>query len=400
MSVKFPSGVKRIALILRASGYEAYAVGGCVRDSVMGKQPSDFDMTTSASPEEMLAVFDASDIRTIPTGIKHGTLTVRIEGESFEVTSFRVDGEYTDFRRPDSVTFTRSLEEDLKRRDFTVNAMAADPLCEDGGIVDLFGGQEDIKNRVIRAVGDPETRFTEDALRILRAVRFATRLDFEIERKTLDAARVLSWRLSAVSAERRSEELKKILLSPNADRGVRLILDTGIAKYINEGIGEPCVPLASLPNDIAPRLAALFFNSSAADISNMKLSRELTGAVKLLCNEEEYSSALAFSDGEGARARMMIARYGELASSASLLRGDGALAYAVGEERLNSPVTKLSELKVGGGELLALGITPRNIGKIMDRLMLDVIREPETNTKERLTESAMLINERIKDGSL
>ncbi len=400
MSIKFPFGVKRIAELLKSGGFDAYAVGGCVRDSVMGKLPSDFDMTTSASPEEMQKLFDSAGIHTIPTGIKHGTLTVRIDKESFEVTAFRVDGEYSDSRRPDSVTFTRSLEEDLKRRDFTVNAMAADPLCEDGGIVDLFGGQKDIKDRVIRAVGDPETRFFEDALRILRAVRFATVLDFEIEKNTLDAAKKLSPRLSAVSAERKSEELKKILLSPHADRGVSLLFDADIAKYIYEKLTSPCVLLSTLPVNFATRLSALLFNSGSTDVSGMKLSGEITKTVKLLCDKEIYSSALSFSEDIRVRARMMISKYQEYASSACLLRGDKELALKIDEERKSSPATKQRELDISGGELLSLGIEPKRIGDIMNSLLLEVIRDTEINKKEQLIRAALLLNERGKNGTV
>ncbi len=390
MSIKFPFGVKRIAEILKCGGFEAYAVGGCVRDSIMGKQPSDFDMTSSASPEEMQELFDSAGIHTIPTGIRHGTLTVRINGESFEVTTFRIDGEYSDSRHPDSIRFTRSLAEDLKRRDFTVNSMAADPLCDTDSVTDPFGGRDDIENRIIRAVGDPELRFTEDALRILRAVRFATVLDFEIEKNTLDAAKRLSWRLSAVSAERKSEELRKILLSPHADRGISLLFEVDIAKYIHERLSPPSVPLSTLPQDFASRLSALLFNGGSTDISGMKLSGEITKAVRLLCDEDIYSSAISFSEDISARARMMISKYQTYASTACLLRGDKELALKIDEERKNSPATKLSELDINGGELLSLGIEPRSIGEIMNSLLLKVLMNPEINKKEKLKDIVRL----------
>ena len=214
MSVKYPENVIKIAKILAASGHKAYAVGGCMRDSLMGRTPYDWDMTTDASPDRMLEIFNRAGMRTIPTGLKHGTVTVLIDGKGYECTTFRIDGSYTDSRHPDSVTFTSDVRDDLRRRDFTVNAMAGDVLdnSTDGAIVDIFGGKDDIKNKVIRCVGDAGERFSEDALRILRAVRFATVLDFEIDEKTYIAASRLCEGLASISAERKKTELEKILL--------------------------------------------------------------------------------------------------------------------------------------------------------------------------------------------
>jgi tRNA nucleotidyltransferase (CCA-adding enzyme) len=210
MPIIYPVNVKAIASILKNAGFSCYAVGGCVRDSIMGRKPNDWDVATSARPEEMLSVFNAAGVRTIPTGLKHGTVTLLIDGETYECTSFRIDGSYTDARHPDAVTFTEDISEDLRRRDFTVNAMAGDPLCEGGDdVIDLFGGRNDIASRLIRCVGDAETRFSEDVLRILRAVRFATVLDFDIEENTKNAAIKLRDTLAAVSIERRVVELKK-----------------------------------------------------------------------------------------------------------------------------------------------------------------------------------------------
>ena len=180
---------------LESAGFEAYAVGGCVRDTLMGRIPSDWDMCTSASPDQMKRVF--SDMHVVETGLRHGTLTVVLDHVPYEITSFRLEGAYTDHRRPDSVTFVTDLREDLSRRDFTVNAMAAGM---DGSVIDMFGGQDDISSRLIRCVGDPEERFREDALRVLRALRFASVLDFDIEEETAEAALKLAPTLSMVSA--------------------------------------------------------------------------------------------------------------------------------------------------------------------------------------------------------
>lgn len=222
MNVTIPSKVERILHILEENGYEAYAVGGCVRDSILGRTPDDWDITTSAKPEQVKALFH----RTVDTGLQHGTVTVLMEKEGFEVTTYRVDGEYEDGRHPREVIFTASLEEDLKRRDFTINAMAYNPS---GGIVDLFCGMEDLRNGIIRCVGDPIERFTEDALRILRAVRFSAQLGFCIEEETRNALKALAPNLKHVSAERIQVELLKLLVSPHPER-LRVAYEAGITR--------------------------------------------------------------------------------------------------------------------------------------------------------------------------
>lgn len=206
-----PDEVKFIISELEKAGFEAFAVGGCVRDSLLGKNPGDYDIATSALPEETKAVF--KDERIIETGIRHGTVTVLRNGKPFEITTFRIDAEYEDNRHPSKVSFTPSLKEDLARRDFTINALAYN---EKNGIIDLFGGIPDLEHGIIRSVGDPEKRFSEDALRIMRALRFASVLGFEIEEKTAKAASELRFLLGKISAERLSAELSKLLCGKNA----------------------------------------------------------------------------------------------------------------------------------------------------------------------------------------
>ncbi len=222
MKLQIPSHVEVIIRTLEKNGHEAYVVGGCVRDLLLGRNPDDWDITTSARPEQVKALFR----RTVDTGLKHGTVTVLMDKESYEVTTYRIDGEYEDGRHPRDVTFTSSLEEDLKRRDFTINAMAYNPSA---GLVDLFQGCQDMAEKRIRCVGDPAERFTEDALRIMRAVRFSAQLGFEIEEKTREALRVMSPNLRHVSAERIRTELVKLLLSPNPDF-LREAYETGITR--------------------------------------------------------------------------------------------------------------------------------------------------------------------------
>ena len=206
IKINLPEKVHTIITTLQQNGYEAYAVGGCVRDSILGRKPGDWDITTSAMPEETKALFE----KTFDTGIEHGTVTVLLDKEGFEVTTYRIDGKYEDSRHPKEVTFTRSLKEDLLRRDFTINAMAYN---ETDGLVDIFGGIEDLEKKVIRCVGDAKARFSEDALRILRGVRFAAQLGFEIEEDTRKGMSELAPTLKNISAERIQVELVKMLVS-------------------------------------------------------------------------------------------------------------------------------------------------------------------------------------------
>lgn len=224
MNFRIPQKVNIIIEELMQHGYEAYVVGGCVRDMVLGRDPEDWDITTSATPQEVKRIFR----RTVDTGIIHGTVTVLMDKDHYEVTTYRLDGEYEDNRHPKEVSFTSSLTEDLKRRDFTINAMA---FNEKEGFIDLFGGMEDIQKKLIRCVGSAEERFSEDALRILRAVRFSAQLGFSIEEKTLEAARAKAANLNSISAERIRVELTKLLLSNHPDRLLDLY-KTGITKVV------------------------------------------------------------------------------------------------------------------------------------------------------------------------
>ena len=224
MHIILPDKVRLIIQKLTDEGFEAYAVGGCIRDCLLGKKPNDWDITTSATPLQVKSLFR----RTIDTGIQHGTVTVMLGNEGYEVTTYRIDGVYEDSRHPKEVTFTASLEEDLKRRDFTINAMAYN---DDVGVVDLFGGLDDLDRGMIRAVGDPYDRFSEDALRMLRAVRFAAQLDYDIDVKTLEAIKTLAMNLTKISAERIRTELQKLLVSKHPEKIITLY-ETGVSGVI------------------------------------------------------------------------------------------------------------------------------------------------------------------------
>lgn len=237
MKIQLPPQVEKAIEILTRAGFEAYIVGGCVRDSIMGKKPFDWDITTSARPEEIKRAF--TNYKCIETGIKHGTVTVHIDHMPIEVTAYRIDGEYTDSRHPDSVRFTRNLKEDLARRDFTMNALAYNPA---NGPVDCFEGLEDIKHRRIRCVGNPDLRFQEDGLRILRALRFSSVLGFEIERETSESIRRNCGRLRLISAERIQTEFTKLICGCGAEeilRNFRIVIEQFLPEI---------EPLATLQN--------------------------------------------------------------------------------------------------------------------------------------------------------
>lgn len=270
-----PAPVLQCLNTLRRNGYAAHPVGGCVRDLLLSRTPGDWDIATDAPPEAVVALFE----KTVPTGLKHGTVTVLLDAQSMEVTTFRADVGYSDGRHPDAVVFGQSLEHDLARRDFTVNAMA---LAEDGGIIDLFGGQADLAAKRIRAVGDPRVRFSEDALRMFRAIRFAAQLDFTLEAATLAAVSALSSRAQYVSGERIKVEVEKTLLSPRPQLAA-LFLSTGLLS-----VPAPSAP-AWTPEALRPAFAGVppeaglrwraFCRATGFDVTSLPTERRLRAAV-------------------------------------------------------------------------------------------------------------------------
>lgn len=218
---RLPEDVRTLLQVLHDHGFEAYVVGGCVRDSLLSLEPHDWDITTNALPEETIKLFEFLNLQVIKTGLKHGTVAVFMNGETYEITTYRVDGNYTDLRHPDTVKFVSSLEEDLKRRDFTINAMAYN---EEEGLIDLFGGQKDLNDRIIRCVGSPYDRFNEDPLRMLRAIRFGANLNFILDKKINDAIRRQEKLILSISKERITSEFEKMLVSNNKN-ALRYYLD-------------------------------------------------------------------------------------------------------------------------------------------------------------------------------
>ena len=362
MDFSIPEGCLAVMERLAACGYPSYLVGGCVRDLCRGVEPHDYDLTTSASPDEMKTVF--AGFRVIGTGIAHGTLTVLSDGAPYEVTTYRIDGDYSDGRHPDAVIFTSSLELDLARRDFTVNAMAYSPA---EGLIDPFGGQADLDAKIIRAVGGPERRFSEDSLRILRALRFSSTLGFAIEPATAAALRDLAPTVSRVSPERIREELLK-LLSGGSSEGVLLTYRDALVAAVPAlaPIGESWNASARAASNLSPDpvLALAALGRSLGEDGVAALFRTLKTDRR---SEKRASLAVgAYSDGlptDLAAAATFLIQYGaDTARDAILLAG------AYGDENAEAakqaidaffktgrPIT-LAELAVRGGDLTAIGI--------------------------------------------
>ncbi len=390
--MNYPKYIAEIISRLESAGEEAYVVGGCVRDSLLGIKANDFDIATSSLPEKTIALF--SDKRVIETGLKHGTVTVITCGESVEITTFRVDGSYTDSRHPDSVHFTRRIEEDLSRRDFTVNAMA---FSEKRGLVDVFGGRDDINARVIRAVRDPSLRFEEDALRIMRAFRFSAQLGFSIEENTLRGAIDKREGLSHIARERICSEFIKLLCARAPKDAVLQMMECDILKYVTNDI-TPQIPaldaLCEMPAVDIARLGLFFSGSAEEDI------RRILNSLK--CSGKQITGILAVARGSlmcvdsPVAATSLIAAVGDYApyaARASYLLGNSP-ENAEALVAANRAPSKISELAIGGRELMALGAYGAEIGRILNALLSMAMKDPEINQKEKLTEKAKgLINE-------
>lgn len=429
-----PKKVTYIIAEIEKAGFEAFAVGGCVRDTILDREPDDWDITTSAKPEEIKRIFPI----TIDTGIAHGTVTVLIEKEGFEVTTYRIDGEYEDSRHPKEVQFTSSLVEDLKRRDFTINAMAYN---EKTGIVDEFGGIEDLKNKTIRCVGNPTERFTEDALRIMRAVRFAAQLGYEIDPQTREAMQQLAPNLQNISAERIHVELNKLLVSKNPDY-IRQAYELGITKEILPefdaamktaqnhphhcySVGEHILHgLENVEANRVLRFAILFHDLGkvntkttdedgfdhfyghagvSAEMAN-QICRRLrfdndsrTRIVKLVkyhdikieLTEKAVRRAIHLM-GEELFPLLLQMKRADMMAKSSLQRTENLERLEQIEAIYFDIISRqqclsLKSLAVTGSDLLAAGVTPgKEIGETLNRLLELVLDDPDKNTKEYL----------------
>ncbi|MFB0919637.1 MAG: CCA tRNA nucleotidyltransferase [Oscillospiraceae bacterium] len=384
-SVKAPKYVISVMERLTCRGFEAYMVGGCVRDLIMGRRPCDWDVCTSALPLEVMALFPHSR----PTGLKHGTVTVISHGSPVEVTTFRSDGEYKDHRRPESVLFIGDLKSDLERRDFTINALAL-PLT--GAIRDCFGGKKDIENRLIRCVGEPERRFEEDALRMLRAFRFSAVLGFEIEPDTLAAIRKKSHLSRELARERVRVELEKILLSDSPEV-ISDIIGYGLLRCITEKASAD-IDLSSLkrlPKNRALRwagLCALLLRSDEIDDPEKFLtSLRLDSATLQNCSKACALVSEVLPKDEISWKKLLAANGTETVKCASAA---AEVLYGKGYVKLLRSVLRggdcysLRQLAVSGDELLELGFRGTELGNALSRLLDYVIEHPSDNNKELL----------------
>ena len=406
--ISVPSYLTPLLALFASRGEHAYPVGGCVRDTLMGIPPHDWDVAVTTHPHDTMAICHDAGYRTVPTGLKHGTVTILVpfsgdpadrDGpyEMIECTTCRTEGGYTDGRHPDAVAFTGLIEDDLSRRDFTVNAMAFTQTDGELAILDLFGGQKDLKNKVIRAVGDPDTRFTEDALRLMRGVRFAVKLGFTIEENTYAAICRRAEGLARISRERISEEFQKILTSPEPERGIQLLTDTGLLPYVLPrgispmGIGN----LSSLPADFTIRMACLLWEMDYDGVQENLAGLRLPNAVRkdILAIACSYIRTLR---PDALCARQWRHALGENALPALAVRaarGDTAaedLAELVKLSIEKSEPVRIADLDVNGTDLIALGFKP---GRLLQDILCDLLEvvweNPAKNTREELIKEAL-----------
>ena len=440
VKIKMPGKVNKIISVLQDAGFEAYAVGGCIRDSLLGRTPNDWDITTSAKPMEVKALFS----HTIDTGIQHGTVTILLDREGFEVTTYRIDGEYEDGRHPKEVSFTGSLEEDLKRRDFTINALAYN---ETAGLIDIFEGQKDLKDGIIRCVGNAEERFTEDALRMLRAIRFSAQLGYRIEENTLAAIHKLAGNLEKISAERIQTELLKLIVSPHPDY-LRTAYECGVTKvFFPEfdlametpqnhphhcyNVGEHILhSLLEIPADKVLRLTMLLHDiakpqcltvdekgithfhgheemgaeMSRVILRRLRMDNDTTDKVCRLVRFHDYGNGVAPDRrivrravnkiGEDLFADFLLVKKADLLAQSMYLREEklsnlAAWDACYREIREAEECVSLRTLAVNGKDLIAAGLQPgRELGDILKQLLDEVLENPEKNEKDYLISRA------------
>ncbi len=434
MKIKLPENAKIILDTMHEAGYEAYVVGGCVRDAILGREPGDWDITTNAVPQDIKRLFK----RTIDTGIEHGTVTVMFGKEGYEVTTYRIDGKYEDSRHPSEVTFTKNLTEDMKRRDFTINAMAYNV---EEGLIDRFGGVEDLQNRLIRCVGNPMERFSEDALRIMRAIRFSAQLDYEIEEETSKAIKELAPTLEKISAERIQVELVKLLLSDHPDR-IRMAYELGVTKVILPELDacmetDQCNPhhaytvgehtIQTLMNIRADRVLRLtmLMHDMAKPVTmtvdeegvghfkghpevGAEMAREIFKRLKFdrdtmdkVCNLIKYHDERFPATPKCVRHAMnrvgvenfpllLEVRIADTLSQSDYFR-DEKLELIEETRQIYERILEekncvtLKDLEVNGRDLIERGVAPgKKLGDILNAMLEDVLDYPEHNTKDYL----------------
>ncbi len=438
MRLKLPPKVQYIIEKLNGAGFEAYAVGGCVRDSILGRQPDDWDITTSAKPLQVKELF----ARTVDTGLQHGTVTVLLDKDSYEVTTYRIDGEYLDGRHPRQVEFTSRLEEDLQRRDFTINAMA---YSRETGLVDCFQGMKDMQLHRVRCVGEPRERFSEDALRILRAVRFAAQLGFGIEERTREAIRQLAPTLEKISAERIRVELNKLLISPRPQL-LREAWELGITAVVLPEFDRAMDTPQNVPEhfctvgehtlralELVEAAPVLRWTMLLHDLAKPQVRTTGLGGIDYFPHHQEKGEQLAVEvlrrlrfDNETVRRVRLLVRWHDVILEPQAeavrravsqlgrelfplylqvrradilaqrpLRRQEKLSELARVEELFAQILErgdclaVKELAVNGKDLMALGLKPGpGLGETLERLLDLVLEDPQRNTREYLLKTA------------
>lgn len=380
---------ERILYKLNEKGYEAYVVGGCVRDMILGRTPGDWDITTSAKPEETKACFS----HTYDTGIKHGTITVLMGNDSYEITTYRIEGEYTDCRHPDEVIFTRDIHEDLLRRDFTMNAIAYHPK---EGFIDPFGGVEDIKRQLIKGVGVPEERFREDALRMLRAVRFAAQLGFEIEDNTWQALKKNSALIEKISAERIREELQKLIMSDRPEK-ISFLAESGLMENISAALAEilkadggaiaqrltnaekiPALRWAIFLKRLGQGDAESLMKQLKFDTKTLRTACAVIGEADIEPITDRYEAKKA-AERLGDEVYILVLKYN---IADGKINSEAAEALYSDIKDKNECVT-MKDLKMNGGILKKMGVTDgKLIGAALKACLDEAHRNNENNTQE------------------
>lgn len=402
-TISFPLDPGAAALLTRlhAAGHAAYAVGGCVRDSLLGQTPHDWDLCTSATPEQVLELF--GETHCIPTGLQHGTVTVKHGGELYEITTFRTEGAYSDGRHPDHVAFVPDVKEDLARRDFTINAMAYNA---EEGLIDPFGGQSDLAAGIVRAVGEPQRRFEEDALRILRLYRFAARFRFAIDPATGQAARALCRHLDCVSEERIAEELSRLLAAPAPGA----YLEAEVLAVIFPELDAAELPesrrildalepgMEHVPVRLAALLCPLGEAGARAALKRLKCSNALTGMVATLVREAATGmpgAALTLT----LTAKRFLSRYDlatitDLTALCSAQHPEQAEAFVALQQEAarlveTNACCRINQLVVNGRDLMDVGIRPGpGLRRVLDALLEQVLTGQLPNEKAALLAAA------------
>ena len=400
MKINLPSKVKYIIDKIYENNYEAYIVGGCVRDSILGLEPSDYDITTSATPKVIMEIF--KEFRCIETGIEHGTISVVIDEDIYEITTYRIEGEYKDHRRPENVDFTSKLDEDLKRRDFTINSMAYN---EKEGLIDLFGGKVDLENKIIKTVGNPYDRFNEDGLRMIRAIRFSSKLDFKIESNTLLAIYDNAQIIKNISLERITDEFNKTILS-NKPENIIYLFKTQLLNYLNISsekdekkiiqMYKKFALLSKFDKVLIKRLVALDYLVEELNINCKSFCKELVYSKKIIKNHDIILNLMKETEIKAlnkVKVKKILNKIDKnlfeeyLDINRVIYEGEknfDKIIDILKEIEENNECYTVKDLEVDGKDIMALGYENKDVGQVLNYLLEEVISNPTLNKKDLL----------------